>query len=584
MKKIIIAILAISLMLAFSSLPALAQVLPALPNAFFGTVAINGSPAPLGTRVEATGAGVVAGIQNPLITNVIGSYGSDLKLIAQGNIAQGTALTFLVNGNPAAQTAQWQSGQVTRLDLSVTTAAPPPVAPQPPVGGGGGGTGGGGGAGPVGGAGGGGGGGGALTPAISSPVDVVGLIVNGPPLSLDQKSGKTVSKTRIQNNNGSVSLEINVDTQITDGNKQPASIISAVPLAAPPAPPPNRAIVFAYTLLPNGAQFNPPLTLTMQYDPARLPPGTRETSLTIAFWEGTKWTSLGGNVDTVAKTITVPVSHFTEFAILAGEDPTPVPAPIIAPAPVVVPASAPAPASMPTPAPSPVPAPAQPSPEPKAISPPAPAPAAISLPRPEPRTARLPEQKPAAVITPPRLPAGMRVSTVKPTEESILQLPEAQARIIVPRLAFSEVVQYAARPMPAAELPPPKQGSLRRGLEVRLFNSQGQPMGPTNANTPVTIEMSLSDEDIALMKNNPENAEIVYMHEGDRVWGKLRTSVDLKAKTARAEVDRFSYFALAVRTPTSGSERTMLVVTGIAVAVLLVIAFVVLPRVTKRAK
>lgn len=105
---------------------------PALPHAFYGTVLINGSPAPIGSKVEARGEGVRIGIQgNPIETEEVGKYGSadplGAKLVVQGDIAEGTRLTFYVNGvrakcrEPSTETwldsYQWHSGEVTKFDL-----------------------------------------------------------------------------------------------------------------------------------------------------------------------------------------------------------------------------------------------------------------------------------------------------------------------------------------------------------------------------------------------------------------------------------------------------------------------------------
>ncbi len=64
-------------LLGLWAVPAYAQQsVPPLPHAFFGNLTINGSPAPIGIRVEARGTGIntaVAG--NPIITTTQGKYG-----------------------------------------------------------------------------------------------------------------------------------------------------------------------------------------------------------------------------------------------------------------------------------------------------------------------------------------------------------------------------------------------------------------------------------------------------------------------------------------------------------------------------
>lgn len=84
----------------------------------------------LGLWWEADGEGVVHDDQNPLATYLIGYYGGpgpfDQKLIVQGNIAEGTILTFYVNNVSTEQTHEWHSGEVTQFNLTVTIDIVPP--------------------------------------------------------------------------------------------------------------------------------------------------------------------------------------------------------------------------------------------------------------------------------------------------------------------------------------------------------------------------------------------------------------------------------------------------------------------------
>jgi hypothetical protein len=122
-KMVVFTLLAMLLALAVS--PVYADEAPSLPHAFYGTVEINGSPAPVGTEVEARGEGVATGVdQNPIVTTAQGEYGGsgsfDLKLLVWGNIADGATVTFYVNGFSTGRTATWHSGEVTEIDLAAT--------------------------------------------------------------------------------------------------------------------------------------------------------------------------------------------------------------------------------------------------------------------------------------------------------------------------------------------------------------------------------------------------------------------------------------------------------------------------------
>jgi hypothetical protein len=126
-------------LLVLVATPVYAQEVPPLPQAFYGTIEVNGSPAPAGTAVEVRGEGVEVGVgNNPIVTTTEGRYGSEEplepKLVVQGEIAEGTILTFYVDGVATAQTTEWHSGEVTKLDLVVTLEeSPPPETTETPA-------------------------------------------------------------------------------------------------------------------------------------------------------------------------------------------------------------------------------------------------------------------------------------------------------------------------------------------------------------------------------------------------------------------------------------------------------------------
>jgi hypothetical protein len=126
MKIKVVAFLFLAVLLAMVATPVYADSAPALPHAFYGAVEINGSPAPAGTSVKVVGEGVQTGVgTNPIVTTVEGEYGGGAdpmapKLVVQGTVADGTIVTFYVNGFSTGQTATWHSGEVTEVDLAVT--------------------------------------------------------------------------------------------------------------------------------------------------------------------------------------------------------------------------------------------------------------------------------------------------------------------------------------------------------------------------------------------------------------------------------------------------------------------------------
>jgi len=155
---------------------------------------------------------------------------------------------------------------------------------------------------------------------------------------------------------------------------EPLTEITILEMDEPPSPPEDAHVIgLAYDFGPDGAIFEPPITLTWSYNPADIPEGIAEEDLVIAMWdeEAGEWVELEDFVvDTENNTITAAVAHFTTFAIIGAVTPPPPPVlvpppppPPPAPLPVPVTPPAPAPAPAPVPVPAPVPAP-EPSPEP----------------------------------------------------------------------------------------------------------------------------------------------------------------------------------------------------------------------------
>jgi len=126
MKTKMFAFVLLAVLLALAAIPVYADSAPALPHAFYGKVDVNGTPAPVGTQVGARGEGVRTGVDNnPVVTTDEGEYGGGTdplapKLIVWGDIAEGTIVTFYVNGFSTGQTAEWRSGEVTEIDLTAT--------------------------------------------------------------------------------------------------------------------------------------------------------------------------------------------------------------------------------------------------------------------------------------------------------------------------------------------------------------------------------------------------------------------------------------------------------------------------------
>jgi len=117
-------------------------------------------------------------------------------------------------------------------------------------------------------------------------------------------------------------LVIDKDTKGLTKDKEPLSQITMVEMEEPPPPPEDvYTIGLIYDFGPDGATFDPPIALTISYDPSLITEGVLEEDLVIAYYDedAEKWVELDSVVDTEANTISAKVSHFTAFAVLGYE-------------------------------------------------------------------------------------------------------------------------------------------------------------------------------------------------------------------------------------------------------------------------
>ncbi len=111
------------------AIPAYADI-PTLPHAFYGTLTIGSSPAPVGTVVTAKVNDVQCG---SITTTVAGQYGGsgafDPKLTVTGEIETGATISFFINGYDTGRSYDYtfSPGAVTEHNLAITTDITPPV-------------------------------------------------------------------------------------------------------------------------------------------------------------------------------------------------------------------------------------------------------------------------------------------------------------------------------------------------------------------------------------------------------------------------------------------------------------------------
>lgn len=106
------------LLFTFVLLPQAVFGVPPLPNLFYGQVTNQGEPAPVGTVIIAKAGSEERGRIKILESGVYGGpLASNPKLLVQGEIAGGAEIKFFISNHQAQETANFQSGGITQLNL-----------------------------------------------------------------------------------------------------------------------------------------------------------------------------------------------------------------------------------------------------------------------------------------------------------------------------------------------------------------------------------------------------------------------------------------------------------------------------------
>ncbi len=155
----------------------------------------------------------------------------------------------------------------------------------------------------------------------------------------DPTTAKTTSTVTATSPDGGLTLTIPENTIAKDATDAPlTSVTISLPASIPEIPEGFSLLGYAYDLEPKDASFNPPIDLTVEYDPAKIPEGFTEADLVIKWYDeaSQQWTSLPSTVDTVNHRVTAKVSHFTVFVLFAGKvvlthTPAPTATPVVTP-------------------------------------------------------------------------------------------------------------------------------------------------------------------------------------------------------------------------------------------------------------
>jgi hypothetical protein len=129
--------------------------------------------------------------------------------------------------------------------------------------------------------------------------------------------GRAIINMTLTSTNGLVTMGIPSGTLLLDAQGNRLGNIQIVTLSTPPPPPGYVLVGHAYDCLPDGATFQPAITMTFKYAEADIPEGVSEEDLVLAYWDGGQWVNLTTTVSAINNTATAQVAHFTPFAILA---------------------------------------------------------------------------------------------------------------------------------------------------------------------------------------------------------------------------------------------------------------------------
>ncbi len=128
MGVMIMRLCAITLITTILCVTSIACAAPLLPGEFYGTVYIDGSPAPAGTNVTALIDGQIAGFVITSEQGVFGGVGPFDARLAVVGLANGQNVSFAINGVPALETAAFHPG--TTGEITLSTGVAPEETPE----------------------------------------------------------------------------------------------------------------------------------------------------------------------------------------------------------------------------------------------------------------------------------------------------------------------------------------------------------------------------------------------------------------------------------------------------------------------
>ena len=133
--------------------------------------------------------------------------------------------------------------------------------------------------------------------------------------------GRFITNVTAASVDGKCSINILRGTTGFTVDMQPLTQINITPTIKPlPLPKSSAFIGLTYELSPEGATFDPPITISFTYDPNKIPAGVNEKDFAVAGYDKAtrKWGKLSNNnVDPVKHIIRGEISIFTSYSIIA---------------------------------------------------------------------------------------------------------------------------------------------------------------------------------------------------------------------------------------------------------------------------
>ncbi len=164
-------------------------------------------------------------------------------------------------------------------------------------------------------------------PIIEEPEEVPNGFVTQYLTDIISPDGKVTETVTIRSSENGTTLIIPAHTEALDAEGQPLEQITVQPADSSVPEPPDSNVIYTLDFGPDDSTFDPPITITMTYDPDELPEGVAPGDLALAYYDNKlgEWIELFDIlIDTVSYTISGKTSHFTRFAVLAPmqEDPS----------------------------------------------------------------------------------------------------------------------------------------------------------------------------------------------------------------------------------------------------------------------